>query len=419
MRESLLPIRTVRGLLLLIAVAAGAPGIPCRAQEPSPGDQTLVIYNKRVNNSRWLAEYYAKKRGVPAGNLCPISCTNSESIKRAEFERDILNPVLRFMERRQLVRFEERPIPVPAVDGEEGATRTASIRMAVECRILYAVIMHGVPLRVLSEPDWKEPIPPPEMPEHLRRNGASVDAELALLPSPDVPRLGPQTNPYFRIGAPFAPPMNRAMILVARLDGPDMRSIQRMVDDSLVGDQLGLRGRAYFDVRGLPERSGHHLGDQWILGAHEAAVRAGFDWFRLRSRRGAQGPPGDSTGCRRGPLLRLVHAQCRRGIGSSGFRIPTLGRGVPPSFQQRRHPSLVGQVLGRSADCPGRLRNDGMHGGALPATDAARGHFPGEAPRRLQLGGERVPGDAGALVADHRGRRSVVPPVRDSDRTAD
>ena len=246
-------------------------------QSKSEAERTLVIYNRQVKNSRWLADYYARKRGVPPGNVCAVSCTDRESISRREFESRVVEPVLRFMEKRGMIRFAEREIEVPVPGDESGATRTVKIRYASDCTILYAVVMHGMPLQVLSDPEWEDRIPAREMPESFRRNGASVDAELAMLPSPDVPRMGPQTNPYFRMDVPFAAPMNRAMILVTRLDGPDMGSIRRMLDESLDGERFGLRGRAYFDMRGLPETSGHRMGDDWIRGAYEAALKAGFD----------------------------------------------------------------------------------------------------------------------------------------------
>lgn len=266
-------IRRRAGVALLLLL----PAFGAHAQGRSEAEQTLIIYNSRVSNSRWLADYYAKKRGVPSKNICPVSCTDRETIKRGDFERRIFDPTLRFMEKRGFIRFAEREIEVPVADDESGATRRVKVRFAADCSILYAVVMHGVPLQVLSDQEWEDRLPVREMAEPLRKNGASVDAELAMLPSPDVPRMGPQTNPYFGVGAPFAAPMNRAMILVTRLDGPGMNSIRRMLDESLAGEQLGLRGRAYFDLRGLPEKSGHRLGDEWIRGAYEAALRAGFD----------------------------------------------------------------------------------------------------------------------------------------------
>jgi uncharacterized protein (TIGR03790 family) len=108
------------------------------------------------------------------------------------------------------------------------------------------------------------------------RNEASVDSELALLPVHGLPVAGPLRNPFFGSRLEFGPPLNRRMILVARLDGPDARTVRRMIDDALAAERYGLHGRAYFDARGIKEK-GYAEGDVWIKNACEQFRKDGFE----------------------------------------------------------------------------------------------------------------------------------------------
>ncbi len=264
-------------ILVLLSVVAwnGAAGA-----DEKEAEETVVVYNRGNRDSRELARYYAERRGIPERNLFGLRCSNGEIVSRPEFEKKIFQPVLDFLEKGGFLEFADREISVqapPAADGEPAATRTYRIRQAVRARVRYLVVMYGVPLRIRSDAEWRDRLPTRPLPDPLRRNNASVDSELALLPSPDVPRMGPQANPYYNLNTSFVAPMNRGMLLVTRLDGPSPKVVRRMIDDAVRGDRLGLRGRAYFDLRGFKVETGHGQGDKWLRGAVSAARKAGFD----------------------------------------------------------------------------------------------------------------------------------------------
>ena len=83
--------------------------------------------------------------------------------------------------------------------------------------------MYGVPLRIDSDPNLAERVPETTQKE-FRRNEASVESELATLPSPGLPITGFLRNPFFgSASVQFEPPLNNTMLLVGRLDGPDPR----------------------------------------------------------------------------------------------------------------------------------------------------------------------------------------------------
>ena len=67
-----------------------------------------------------------------------------------------------------------------------------------QSQIRYAVLCYGVPLRIEEDPNLKEAISP-TVKQELRRNGAAVDSELALLPliEQKLPLTGPIGNNYY------------------------------------------------------------------------------------------------------------------------------------------------------------------------------------------------------------------------------
>jgi uncharacterized protein (TIGR03790 family) len=108
--------------------------------------------------------------------------------------------------------------------------------------------------------------------QHANRS-ASLDSEIALVLEGNYELGGWVFNPYFlgyqgkRIqGLP------RDALMVSRLDGPSAEIVRRMIDDTLLAEEKGLQGTAYFDARwSEPEQSktsGYSFYDQSI---HRAA----------------------------------------------------------------------------------------------------------------------------------------------------
>jgi uncharacterized protein (TIGR03790 family) len=127
---------------------------------------------------------------------------------------------------------------------------------------------------------------------------AAVDSELALVLSGDYPLEGWLANPYF-LG--FQQQANRLskdeVLIVARLDGPDLATARRLVEDSLWAEGKQLQGRACFDARwprpAVTGLQGYALYDAALHAAAEAVQASG----RLRSVRLDANPalfqPGD------------------------------------------------------------------------------------------------------------------------------
>lgn len=245
-------------LLIVLLTACHAVAAEDRAR------QVVIVYNERDPESRSLAEYYAQRRGIPTNQLCAISARPAETITRREFNEEVREPVLRFLIGNGWLS--------QRASVENGRPRIDTVSSRVSCLALIC----GVPLRIERDPTVLEtPYTKGARPE-MTRNEASVDSELALLPVHGLPIAGPLRNPFFSSKVGFAPPLNRSMFLVGRLDGPDASAVRRMIDDALFAERYGLHGRAYFDARGIQDK-GYIEGDTWIKGAHEALRAAGYE----------------------------------------------------------------------------------------------------------------------------------------------
>ena len=138
------------------------------------GKSVAVLFNSKLPESEAVAQHYAKLRGVPAGHLIGLPLSDGHTISRREFTTKLEQPLAAELAKRKLL------------DG-----KTASIR--------YLVLCWGVPIRVdkddaLNEEGRSQAAAP------LRRNEASVDSELAMLPQLGQlrKRYGIVTNPAFR-----------------------------------------------------------------------------------------------------------------------------------------------------------------------------------------------------------------------------
>jgi uncharacterized protein (TIGR03790 family) len=136
--------------------------------------------------------------------------------------------------------------------------------------------MYGMPLKIDRSTPLQEN-PADKKSAGLQRDEASIETELATLPTTGLPIAGPLRNPFFgNPMTPFGPPLNKEMLLVGRLDGPDPQTIRRMIDDALTAEHYGLQGRAYFDAQGTHD-PGYVVGDEWVRNAWHEFQQAGYE----------------------------------------------------------------------------------------------------------------------------------------------
>lgn len=237
----------------------------------NPGDEVIVIYNTRVPESKGVADYYAARRHVPTNQIFGFALTGEDDMSRTEFRDALQKPLARQLESKGLWHISSQ-----IVRDTNGKPAQVEHRVS-DSKIRYAVICYGVPFRIREDPSLKEPAAETVRPE-LRRNGAAVDSELALLPIIEENPLlaGPLSNPLYASTNEAAFNPTSGVLMVARLDGPGAAIARSLVDKALEAETNGLWGRAYFDVRNTTD-PGYKPGDVWIRNAGEICRHLGFE----------------------------------------------------------------------------------------------------------------------------------------------
>jgi uncharacterized protein (TIGR03790 family) len=205
------PLMAASGLVLSVGAGIGA------AQGPA---NVLVVVNDSSAFSRGVADYYMRRRQIPARNLCHIRATERQDIDRAAYDHEIAAPIAACLTNNNLIE-----------------------------TILYIVTTVGVPLRI-------------EGTAGIGGNAASVDSELAALYS-DLASGKPHavdaslSNPFFgQIAAAFRHPQF-PMYLVTRLAAYDLEGVKRLIDQSLRASD---RGKFVIDLSG----PGNGEGNNWL-----------------------------------------------------------------------------------------------------------------------------------------------------------
>ncbi|MBZ5499330.1 MAG: TIGR03790 family protein [Acidobacteriia bacterium] len=210
----------------------------CVAQSP---DNVLLVVNDNSEDSKAIARYYAEKRKLPAANICRLRTTESDTISRDTFEREILRPVADHLR-----------------------------SQALQDQILYIVTTRGLPLVVDGN---ASPI----------GDLASVDTELALvyryLVMGSFPYHGRVENPYFAVEfnrENFRPFVRRDydIYLVTRLTGSSAVHAILLVDRALAAEA---NGDFYFDLASAQQSAEADWTQQAAAALKEAGRKATVD----------------------------------------------------------------------------------------------------------------------------------------------
>lgn len=216
--------------------------------------EVLVVANKGMEGSVDLAKYYMKKRSIPKSHLLSLSLTYHETMTRQEYDDVLAKGVLKTLEklkRKQNDRIEAIvlmygvPLKVaPSLPGFEALGRIREHRENQN-----AIVEND------ENPDPNVRNEKKELGQNIREllninQRAAVDSELSLVQVEMYNLDGWIKNPFYVgfQGQDLAITKNQAL-LVCRLDGPDVETVYRVIDDSLWAEENGLDGRAYFDAR--------------------------------------------------------------------------------------------------------------------------------------------------------------------------
>jgi uncharacterized protein (TIGR03790 family) len=207
-------------------------GLPAwGALEPA---QVLILVNRDEPASSAVAKMYQRLRTIPEANVLRLSLGTNRQIAPDQYWRLAGQPIKKYLEGHPDIR----------------CVLTTS----------------GVPYTVVAPGGGDE--------------GAAFDNELAaVLREESGSQKRHQPNPLYLQGSNpsgITDPRLLNMVYVSRLDGPDLATITRMVEDAIAAESHGLEGPAAGDAQGFDAVTGYGEGDASIRGAIDRLAGAGF-----------------------------------------------------------------------------------------------------------------------------------------------
>ena len=229
--------------LLLLGTAS-----PALALQP---EQVLVLVNTRMVGSLALAKYYMRQRGIPESNLLEMALTLNETINREDYNDYIIPKVRKKLEKLApqpigaLVTFYGMPLKIAQTPfREEEKREMASMKEKIA---EYQKQLGSAPALRKNIDALRQRL---DAMTGIDRDAAAVDSELMLVRADGYRLKGWTANPYFMGFQDKTTSVDKSQVLlVSRLDGPDLATVRRMIDDSIATEKEGLRGVAYLDAR--------------------------------------------------------------------------------------------------------------------------------------------------------------------------
>ena len=238
-------------LPLLTIIASFFLGIAASAAKPEIAKESVaVLYNSNFPNSKEVAEYYIKARGIPEENLIGLPMPDPKHVTRTQYEQTIEKPLRKHFTTKGWWKLQKT---------NDGFT------VAVENKIKVLVTVHGVPFRINQDKNLNAPAgkAPNKLFELMQRwNLASVDSELSILSVHDYPPNKVMVNQYFSKDVSFADAKLPFYMLVGRIDSNNPTTCKRMIDDAIATEKQGLWGMCYIDE--AHKGGGYELGDKWL-----------------------------------------------------------------------------------------------------------------------------------------------------------
>ncbi len=224
------------------------------ALKPPLPHEVVILYNSSLEESLALAKYYAKKRQIPATNLVGLPLSLEPQINRKEYEETLLEPLKAKFTKEQWW--------------------TTGLTQVEKNNIKVLVCMKGVPYKIQRFPIKNAKGETLKKPFQQVANEASVDSELSLMGHFTYPVSGFRPNPYYRKEESFRSLNLSNMVMVGRIDAPDLETCTRMIDDALLAEKKGLWGYCYLDE--AHKGGGYVIGDQWLKSIQTLNKREGI-----------------------------------------------------------------------------------------------------------------------------------------------
>jgi len=195
--------------------------------------QIMVVVNRDQAISGKVAQTYQGLRGIPSANVLRLSLGANQQITTDQYWSQAGRPIRKYLEEHPDIRCVLTTAGVP-----------------------YTVLATGV------------------------QGGIAFDNELAMVLREEPGEIKhQQPNPLYLNGMnPYGvtDPRLLKVVYVARLDGPDLATITRMVEDAIATEKTGLDGLVAGDAQGIDGVTGYGEGDASIRAAVDRLGGAGF-----------------------------------------------------------------------------------------------------------------------------------------------
>ncbi len=334
-------------ILVCLLAQAQDPKPPKTAASPEAAS-VLILVNDEVASapgtgkkgaSVWVGEYYAAKRGIPAGNIVHLNIPANDGplawdswhMSWEGFNTSIRQPVLKALKSR-------------------GASNP----------IRYIVPVFGVPSHIASITG-------------VPGQNWSIDSFLASVESGNTSvgfgnpyrAATEEAKPHF---ADWQNPAGWRMYLVTRLDGPTAQIAAGLVDKAMHAETnlKATDGIAYFDYRHTACCDGYTVGDRSMANANRLSVSHGFRSVlndQSQTQHMFQEAPNTlwAWGWYSGPVTNDVYQFVEGAVGAQltsytadGIRIPRPGawvelwlrRGITATWGATGEPTVDGYALG-------------------------------------------------------------------------
>lgn len=262
----------LRVLLLLILPSS------LIALEPA---NVVIIANKDMPESIAVANHYAAKRKVPQGNIVLLSLPKGEDIQQSDYETKLATPL-----REALKAFKEPVKVLLTVYGVplRVGTKTLSLLEKTKAEEIRKKLDDSRKELENAEKEKAEKGKLDDLKKKVNdlnnqhrfatksESLACVDSELMCLHWQPYELNRWQPNPLYWKSTRDIKDRFPNTLMTCRLDGPTAEIAKRLVDDAVEIEAIGLKGKVYFDARGI-QMNRQNAGDATGYGGYDESFR--------------------------------------------------------------------------------------------------------------------------------------------------
>ena len=261
-----------RFLILLISAT------PLFALEPQ---NIMIVANKDMPESISVAKHYASKRKVPDENIILLSLPKGEDILRVDFETKLAEPLREALKSKKdkiqvLLNVYGVPLRVGGkVLNAEDKVKADDIKKQLDSSRKELAVAEKDKTEKDKFDGLKKKVA--ELNDQHRismavESLACVDSELMCLWWPAYELSRWQPNPLYWKAPKELNNRFPNTLMTCRLDGPTAEIAKRLVDDAVEVEANGLKGKVYFDARGIGFNS-KNPGDSSGYGGYDESFR--------------------------------------------------------------------------------------------------------------------------------------------------